>query len=400
MTRKLYYENAKLQSFTAEVVAQIETERGPAVQLDQTAFYPTSGGQQHDTGHLNNVPVLDVGLDEEGEVWHLLAHPLSASAVEGRIEWSRRFDLMQQHTGQHLLSAAFARELQAGTLAVHMGASENTVDLDIAELTWETAFEIEDAINQIITENRDVEARFVDDEELARLSLRREPKVPGPIRVVSIAGFDATPCGGTHTELTGEVGLVKISRIERYKGGVRVTFLCGRRALLDYRRRLQLLQTLGLELSVGQPELLETVTRLQQDLRDTRRAYASTRTALNELEAERLWQNAATTGAIKYLTAHRTDGTFDDIQIMAQRLQRYPDTVALLAVTEPGGVRLICVRSDTLPQIDAATILRAATAALGGRGGGSPSLARGGAPAASPELVQQVLQQEIKVALS
>jgi len=391
MTQKLYYEDVQCATFTARVLARQTTPEGPAVQLDRTACYPTGGGQPHDTGALNGIAILDVWSTDAGDIWHLLAAPLDADTVTGALDWERRFDHMQQHSGQHLLSAAFLRRLEADTIGFHLGQESSTIDLELPQLGWESAFEIEDEVNRIIWENHPVTTRFVTLEELEAAQLRRPPQTEGPIRLVQIAGYDVTPCGGTHVTHTGEIGLLKITSLERYKGGMRVTFRCGRRALLDYRQGQQTLDALARMLTVGQPELPETVARLQEESKESRRALNKAQATLRDLEADQLWHETTPQAGIRYIVGHFAEHDFAGLRGIAGRLQARPRTVLLLAATEEGGVRLVCSRSDDLPDIDAAAILRAAASALGGRGGGTPALAQGGAPHVAPETITRAL---------
>ncbi|MGC9469297.1 MAG: alanyl-tRNA editing protein, partial [Anaerolineae bacterium] len=380
MTVHLYYDDATLREFTARVVEQ-ETRVGedgkphPAVKLDQTAFYPTSGGQPHDTGTLEGLRVVDVQEDESGEIWHLLSDPLhpESELVRGRIDWDRRFDHMQQHSGQHLLSAAFEEVLSAHTVGFHLGRETSTIDLDIPELDWEDVFRVEQAANEIVWENRPVTVKIVDETETSNIPLRKPPVVSGEIRVVQIEGYDASACGGTHGYATGEIGIIKVSDIERYKGGVRVTFLCGERALHDYQRTLHLLQVSSVGLSVAAEELPDAIGRLEEEARAARRELRQVRSDLVELEATRLWSRAFVDDGMHVILAHWTDRPFSDARAIASQLREHAKTLALLAVTEERGVRLVCARSDDLPDIDAQTILSDALEPLGGRGGGTPT---------------------------
>jgi alanyl-tRNA synthetase len=364
------------------------------VRLDRTAFYPTSGGQPHDLGTLDGTAVKDV-WDDEGEVWHLLEGPLEGEEVQGRVDWARRLDHMQQHTGQHLLSAAFVRVLDAPTVGFHLGTESSTIDLELPHLHEEAAHRVEDEVNRVIWENRPVIARFVGDEELASLNLRREPQVEGPIRVVSVEGYDASPCGGTHLTRTGAVGQIKITGLERYKGGTRVTFLCGQRALRDYRRALGLLQETAEALTVGQGEVPEAVARVQEEARETRRALHKAQETLREVEGEELWQRAPVVDGVKRILAYWPGRSPDDLRAVASRLREHPSTLLLLATSGEGGVRIVCARSDDLEGVDAAAMIRDAAGALGGRGGGSPTLAQGGAPPASEEEVLAALNAAV-----
>ncbi len=396
MTQRLYYDDATLRHFTAQVLEERTTEHGPAARLDRTAFYATSGGQPHDTGTLNGIPVLEVWEDEAtGELWHRLARPLEGMTVTGLVDWPRRFDHMQQHTGQHLLSAAFLRLWDAPTVGFHLGREASTIDLPLSQLSWEAAFKVEDEVNQLIWEDRPVTARFVTPEELATLALRKLPNVTGPVRIVTVADYDATACGGTHVARTGEIGLAKITGLERYKGGVRVTFLCGGRALHDYRRTLRTLSELAASFTVAQEELPQALARLQEESQETRRALHKAQAMLLENEADRLWTATPLNHGMRQVVAHWSGRPFAEAQALAARLREQPQTVALLAVTEERGTRLVCARSEDLPAVDAAALLRRALARLGGKGGGTSSLAQGGGPVAPPAAIQAALQEAL-----
>ncbi len=395
MTERLYYHDATLCQFTARVLGRTKTDRGPAIRLDRTAFYPTSGGQPYDTGKLSGIAVLDVWEDDEGGVWHLLERHLEGDEVDGEIDWERRFDHMQQHSGQHLLSAAFIRLLEATTIGFHLGTDESSIDLDIADLTWETAFQVETEVNRVIWENHPVEIHFVDQDHIHEVPLRKPPQVSGTIRVIWVPSYDASACGGTHVDRTGSIGLVKICRVERYKGGVRVSFVCGGRALRDYQRVLRGLQEASADLSVHQRELGEAVKRLQDELKETRRKLKAAQGELVAFEAEHLWRETADMGGVRRVAAYLPDRSFDQARSIASQLSSRPRTLALLAVSEDKGIRLVCNRSDDLPDLDASAILRRAAETLGGRGGGTVRQAQGGAEAGSRAAILLALQSAV-----
>jgi alanyl-tRNA synthetase len=395
MTLRLYYTDPLLREFSARIVAHKQTERGPAVRLDRTAFYPTSGGQPHDTGTLGGVRVLDVWDDDEGQVWHRLERPVEIEAAEGVIDWERRFDHMQQHTGQHLLSAAFVRLREAATVSFHLGADESSIDLDAPQVSWDDAFRVEAEVNRVIWDDRPVEVHFVGEDEIASVPLRKPPKVTGTIRVVWIRDVDASACGGTHVPRTGAIGLVKVTRLERYKGGTRVGFLCGGRALAHYQRVLRGLQTVGADLSVHPDHVPETVTRLAADLKETRRELETAQDALMAFEAERLWQAAPETEGARRVAAYHADWGPDQLAALASHLTARPRTVALVAGTDAKGLRLVCKRSADLPDVDASALLRGALERLGGRGGGTAAQAQGGAPTAPDDVVVMVVREAL-----
>jgi alanyl-tRNA synthetase len=401
-TLRIYYHDATLCRFSARLKARqpvigSDGLAHPAVQLDQTAFYPTSGGQPYDTGLLGGQRVVDVVEDGNGEIWHLLAAALDETVerVQGEVDWDRRFDHMQQHSGQHLLSAAFEELFAAPTVGFHLGSASSTIDLEMDDLSWASASRVEAAVNRVVWDNRPVSVQVIDPAALHDVPLRKPPAVEGKVRVVWVDGYDASACGGTHVRRTGEVGLIKITAIERYKGGVRVHFVCGGRALRDYQRVLDLVQVASLALTVGQDDLPEAIERIVTDAKDVRRQVSQVREALLAYEADAFWQAAQVIGEQRIIVAHWAEHTFDDARTVASRLVTHPKTVVFLAVTAEKGMRLVCACSDDLPTVDARALLRVAAASLGGRGGGSPTLAQGGTPHHDPDDVVAALHQAV-----
>ncbi len=383
MTERLYYDAPYLTRFSAHVVERLEWEGHPAAVLDRTAFYPTGGGQPCDIGRLNNVAVVSVlEREADGAVIHLLAGPLEADDVEGQIDWDRRFDLMQQHTGQHLLSAAFVRQLGANTVGFHLSDCYATIDLDRAPLSAGELDAVEALANEIVFQNRPVVARWVPDEEVPTLPLRKPLAHAGPVRVVEVAGFDCSACGGTHVQATGEIGLIKITRSERRGAETRIEFLCGGRARRDYQTKNTLVMDLAQELSVGYWELADAVHRLADDLKATRHELRRSRDARLEAEAASLWHQATLVAGVRVVQAHLAGRSPDDLKHLAQRLTERPQTVALLAANEPteGKGIFAFARSPDLPNLHMGTLLRQACETIGGRGGGRPEFAQGGGP--------------------
>jgi len=388
---RLYYTDPHLTRFEARVIERLEWEGHPAVVLDRTAFYPTSGGQPSDRGSLNDVPVVGVEVREtDGAVVHLLGGDLPAEQVVGEVDWARRFDHMQQHTGQHILSAACEQLLQADTVSFHLGSETSTIDLNVARLPTEAMEPVEDLVNRVIWEDRAVTARFVGPEELADLHLRRPPQVGGPIRLVEIAGFDLNPCGGTHVARTGEIGLLKVVRLDHRGQETRVEFLCGGRALQDYRQKNRTVLRLSAALTVGHWELEEAVARLQEDLKTTRRELRAVRELALEEEAARLVQTAARSGPVRVVRAVWEGRPPADLRALAQKVSAHPDVVALLASL--GERTHLCIARGEEVDVDAAALLRSACGQLGGKGGGQPHLAQGSAPAADRTRVEEVLE--------
>ena len=381
MAARLYYADAYLREFDARVIEQLTWDGKPAVVLERTAFYPTSGGQPHDTGTLNGVKVVDVvERESDGAVVHVLAGELQGDAVHGEIDRARRFDLMQQHTGQHILSQAFTTVQQADTVSFHLGVEVTTVDLNRAPLSEEQLDKAEALANEVVFSNRPVRARFVGREELATLPLRKLPQVARPIRIVEIADFDWSPCGGTHCRRTGEVGLIKIVRAERRGAETRVHFLCGGRALADYRRKNRLVLDLAARFSVGDWELADAVERLSDEARASRKQVRVLREQLLDYEAAALIAGAEKLGGARVVRQAYTDRTVDEIRHLAQRLTAEPGVIALLGRGSVGGkAQFVFARSADLPH-DMNVLLRTACQTVGGGGGGRPNFAQGGGP--------------------
>ncbi|MCL7453775.1 MAG: DHHA1 domain-containing protein [Anaerolineae bacterium] len=386
MTGRLYYDEPHLTRFSARVVEQLEWDGQPAVVLDRTAFYPTGGGQPHDTGSLDGVQVQEVvERAEDGAVVHILTAPLEAEQVEAEVDWQRRFDLMQQHTGQHILSAASVAHLGANTVGFHLADDYATIDLDQAPLTAAALAEVEALANDVVFEDRPVVARFVPDEEVPSLALRKPLAHEGPVRIVEIPGFDTSACGGTHVGSTGAVGLIKITRSERRGDETRVEFLCGRRALYDYQAKNTLLMDLAREYTVAHWQVGEMVHRLADELKEVRRALRVTRDALLDAQASALWHEAVLMEPARVVRAHLPEGSPEDLKHLAQRLVSRPGTVALLAAGGTGEEKgyFVFARSDDL-RFHMGNLLRQACEVVGGGGGGRPEFAQGGGPAGAP----------------
>ncbi|MCI0396910.1 MAG: alanyl-tRNA editing protein, partial [Chloroflexi bacterium] len=287
MTERLYYNDAYTTRFQAHVVERLTHQGRPAVVLDQTYFYPTSGGQPFDQGHLGGTPVIDVFVrDSDQAVIHVLGGEVWVDEIAAEVAWARRFDHMQQHTGQHILSQAFIQAAGAETVSFHLGDESCTVDLHVNQLAAAQIEQAELLANQIIWENRPVRATMVSQEQAARLPLRKVPPLEGDkLRVVEIKNFDLTACGGTHVSHTGEIGMIKIVKLERRGAELRVEFKCGQRALHDYRLKNSIINRLAAELTTGYLELEPTVTRMRDELKELRRVLKQQQTQLLSLEA-------------------------------------------------------------------------------------------------------------------
>jgi alanyl-tRNA synthetase len=373
-TEHLYYANPYLCRFSGQVIARQLVGGRPAVALDRTAFYPTGGGQPNDTGTLAGVPVIDVVVSE-GLVWHLVGGEIPDGEVVGEIAWARRFDHMQQHTGQHVLSQAFIRTADADTVAFHLGASASTIDLDRSELGPDLIESAEAAANAVIDRALPVTSVSVGDAQLSQIPLRKPPKVTEDVRVVQVEGFDWSACGGTHVANTAEIGQVKIVGTERRGAELRISFLCGRRARVDYARLQFLVQGLAARFNVGQDDLPAAVDRLANEHQAVRKALADLEGQWVESTASALWAGSHACGTWK-IVARLADYSLERAKRVAQALRAYPGAVVVLGA---GGDRpqLVVTRADDV-DLDAGALLREAVAVAGGRGGGRADWAQGG----------------------
>ena len=389
-TRRLYYHDSYQRTFAAHVAAILESGGRPAVVLDATAFYPTSGGQPNDRGRLKGpkgeCDVVDV-IDRGDLVLHVVTLPDNGSlplavgdTVEATIDWPRRFDHMQQHTGQHVLSQCFERCLNAHTVAFHLGAEVTTIDLHTPTLDADAVRRVEDLANSIVAEDRPVLVHFAGPDEIDRFPLRKPPTRDGEIRIVEVEGFDWSACGGTHVARTGSAGPIKVRRWERRGGETRVEFLCGWRAIRDYRAKHDLVRRLAEGFSVAEGELGDAVDRLVEEARDLRVRLRDARAALDEYEAAQLVASAEPVvvdgRTVRLVTRHLVDHPPDDARRFAQRLTAFGDVVALLGVTG-AKAHLIFAQTPGLPA-DMRILLATACPIVGGRGGGTRDLAQGG----------------------
>ncbi len=379
---RLYYDDAYRKAFRSRVVDRREDAQGLWVELEDSAFYPESGGQPPDRGTLAGVAVQDVQADEAGRVWHRVAQAV-AGEVEGVIDWQRRLDHMEQHAGQHIASGAFLEVTGRDTISFHMGQEVST--FDIAGRSAPTADELlraERRANEIIRENRPITLRWAQADELASLGLRKPPQVSPPYRIVEVADFDRSACGGTHPRQTAEVGLVKLYAAEAVHDGFRIRFYAGQRARLDYQRRAAELDRIAATLGVAPGESCATVDLRLAELERLRGLTARQRRVLLDQEADRLAQ----AGEPVFLALPERGP--DDLRDLAARLAARGVPLAVLTGTkeELGAIVLQRPNGDG-PHLGEA--LKALTAALGGRGGGSPVQAQGALPLPAAALLEE-----------
>ncbi len=380
MTERLYYTDPRLEAFAARV--EETRDQGRRLYLDRTAFYPTSGGQPHDTGTLAGVPVLDV-VDEGERIAHVLAEPAAAAGeeVEGRIDWPRRFDHMQQHTGQHLLSAIFSDAFGLETVSVHFGEDASTLDLTVHGLDPAMLLEAEARANAAIWEDRPVTVGFEDADAAMAAGLRKPTEREGRLRVVAIEGLDRSACGGTHVESTGRIGAILLRRTERIRSETRVEFLCGGRAIRRARADFAALTLAARVFSAPIDEVPALVESQQRQLRTLQSDRKSLDQELAAFRARDLYERTppAADGVRRAVHAV-TPGAADELRALALAFTALPKALLVGSVESPPVV-LLATSEDS--GIEAGTALRCVLDELGGRGGGSARIAQGSLPDAA-----------------
>ncbi|HEX6974113.1 MAG TPA: DHHA1 domain-containing protein [Vicinamibacterales bacterium] len=374
MTDRVYYTDPYATEFDASVVRIESLDGKPAAVLDRTAFYPTSGGQPFDTGALGDARVVDV-IDRDDEVVHVLDRPIGEGPVKGRIDWDRRFEHMQQHTGQHVLSAAFDHLLKARTESFHLGSASATIDLS-REVSPKEIERAVDEANRIVWEDRPVAIRFMDADEAAKLPLRKEPARGGRLRLIDVEGFDISACGGTHVARTGGIGNIAVAGWEKFRGGTRVEFVCGVRALRAYRALRDSVAATVRLISVLPGELPAAVERMQADAKDSKRRTKDLQLRLAAFEGHALSATAETLGNDRVVLAALDGWDPNGLKTIASAIVERPDHVAvLLGLPAPAS---IVVMRGSAASTDCSALLRLLTERFGGKGGGRPDLAQGG----------------------
>jgi alanyl-tRNA synthetase len=398
MTHRLYYTDPYLRAFEATVARLDRRDDRLLVTLDRTAFYPTSGGQPFDTGRLGALTVIDTVDEEDGTVTHV-AEQLrtqnlelrTGDVVHGEIDWARRFDHMQQHSGQHVLSAAFDKLFAVRTVSFHLGGVVSTIDL-AREMSPAEIAAAESEANRIVWEDRPVTIRFVDAEEAARLPLRKEPVRDGTLRLIEVEGFDLSACGGTHVARTGGIGTIAVASWERFKGGQRLEFLCGGRALGGYRQLRDAMTASVRLLSVLPAELPAAIERLQADAKEQRRAMDGLQRDLAGYRADELAAGAEEAATFR-LVARVVDAEASVLKALATAIVAKPGFLVALVSSSTPALAVIARSADV--GVSSQKLLASLMAQFGGRGGGRPELAQGGGLAAPADAILAALRAAI-----
>jgi alanyl-tRNA synthetase len=403
MTDRLYYTDPYLRRFDATVRALDKRDGHDdhiVAVLDRTAFYPTSGGQPFDTGTLGGHAVVDVFDQDDGTIAHVLQREASAErpglnvgdAVTGEIDWPRRFDHMQQHTGQHVLSAAFDRVFGVRTVSFHLGTDSSTIDL-AREMMPDEIASAEDAANAIVWEDRPVTVRFSSREEASAMPLRKEPTREGTLRLIDVEGWDLSACGGTHVVRSGAIGIIAVASWERFKGGQRLEFLCGGRALRRFRANRGSLDASVRLLSVLPGDLPAAIERLQSDAKDRKRESAVLQTELSRFRAVELAAAAEPIAGVR-LVARAIDADASGLKALAAAITSASGFVVALISSSTPTLAVIARSADVSPS--AQQILSTLIGKFGGRGGGKPELAQGGGLTGSPADIIEAVRQLVE----
>ena len=390
-TERLYYNDSHLIEFEARVIDKTERVSGwTAVTLDRTAFYPTGGGQPSDTGTLNGLRVVECIDNEDEGVLHVIQGraPDLGTTVQGRVDWSRRLDHMQQHTGQHILSQAFVNLVNAPTRSFRVLDQSCEIDVDLGNPETEIIERVVELANNVIWEDRPITIHNVTPEEAAQLPLRKDPAREGELRLIEVEGFDLTPCGGTHAHRTGEVGMIAVRHWERAKGLTRIEFVAGLRALADYRRANKTARDVAALYSAARDDAAKLTSRVLEENKELHRRVRALEEMASRVEAEGLIRDAIKSVSrhvgiaggssdLKIIAKVFDNRDADALKHLAQALIEHKGVIALLGSKDQGTARLVFARSaDATGDMNA--LMKQACKMLDGRGGGRPDMAQGG----------------------
>ncbi|MFZ0579175.1 MAG: alanine--tRNA ligase-related protein [Psychrobacillus psychrotolerans] len=371
MTNKLYYENPNIQSFHAKVIEQQQDY----VVLSKTAFYPTGGGQPHDLGLLNDVEVTNVEI-VDGEIRHFINNPLPENTLEvkGQIDWKRRFDHMQQHAGQHILSAAFEQLFGFQTVSFHLGKDTVTIDLNAAEVTEAQLMEVELRANQVILENHPIETKWITEEELSNFHLRKATSLKENIRLVIIPDYDYNACGGTHPSSTGQVRAIKILQTEKQKKLVRVEFICGERILTHLHSKHQVLVNLVSTLSTPEDKIINATKNLLAQNSALEKEIKDLSNSLLTYKARELRENSDG----NTITCILENRSMQELQKLAKLvIQDTPQSMCILVSHNDDKLQIVVAKGSNVVQ-SMKDLITHILPFIHGKGGGNENMAQGG----------------------
>lgn len=398
-TEKLFWMDSYLKEFHGNIISIEPYHEDPskyAIVLDRTAFYPEGGGQPWDVGRIGEASVLYV-YEDNGIIYHVVNEPPKQKEdIFCVIDWERRFDFMQQHLGQHILSSVFEKLHDAHTVGFHLGAETVTIDITKASLDLQEAEIIEKTANQIIFDDLQVKILYPTKEEVLKLPLRKPPSVSEGIRIVEVDQYDFSPCGGTHPKSTGVVGMIKIRKWEKNKGNLRIEFLCGHRALRDYQWKNQHINEASNLLSVRDNEVQEAVARIQQENKELNKILKTLKKDLMDYQVKELYSKAEKIGNYLLIVHIFDNEDFKEIKTMASTLVQSPNTIALLATkNDKAQVVFSCSKEVPIPMNQ---LFKEVISLINGKGGGNATSAQGGGDEVhNLEGLLQAAQQKIKM---
>ncbi|HQJ75413.1 MAG TPA: DHHA1 domain-containing protein [Bacteroidota bacterium] len=376
MTKKLYYTDSYKTNFTEKIVNKTKYFDKFAVVLEETYFYPTTGGQEHDIGTINGVDVIDV-VEYNDQILHLTQKEISGDIAECNINWKRRFDFMQQHTGQHILSESIFKIAGYNTISSHLVEESSTIDLNCNNISQKEIAEFEVYANNIIYQNLDVKIHFISDTEVDKYPLRKPPKFTGLLRIIEIDGFDFSACGGTHVKKTGEVGLIKIVKSEKIKGNAtRLEFLCGQRALNDYQWKHFLFADISYTLSSSEKEIPEKVRKLINENKLLNKQIDIYKEQILQIEAEELINDAIIEKDTKIIKKVFHNRDFSDLRIIAQKIISNEGYIVLLGNINSNSNILFARSADV--SINMVQLFNSISGMIDAKGGGKPDFVQAG----------------------
>jgi len=368
MIKRIYFEDPYQVEFESKIIDRVKHNNRVALVLEQTCFYPESGGQPADKGTLNGEALIDV-IEDKGRILHIVDQDILEKKVKGKVDWKTRFDHMQQHAGQHILSQSFWELMQGKTMSFHLGKDVSTLEIDIQKISDLELEKAEEEANKVVFQNREIKTYFVDEDKIGEFPLRKPPKKWGLIRVVEVSDYDFSACGGTHPFRTGEIGLIKILKWGRIRNNLSFEFVCGSRALKDYTLKNRILLQAASRFSVGEEEVPDAVEKLFADLKSRKKQVKNVLLKLSELEARDIRQNAEGR-IIKKVYSGRSR---DDVRHIAINIIRNPGYIVLFGLKEDNIANLIMARSEDV-DFDMRELIPAASQLINGKGGGRPSL--------------------------
>lgn len=394
MTEKIYLENPYLRQIDARIVEKKYMDNKYYIKTNKTIFYPNlAGGQPRDKGTINGVEVIDTyedGLD----IVHVVKDNIHSDRVELSIDWNNRFDYMQQHSGQHLLSSAFYKLFNGETIGFYIGEEYVYIDVNIPMISKEEIEKVEEFANKIIFSNFSIKSYIVEREDMDKLPVRKDPKVNSNIRIVEIDGIDFSPCCGTHVRSTGEIGMIKIRKVESYKGNIRVEFVCGNRALKDYTWKSDSIQRISMLLSSKDKDVYDRVEKLYKDREDLEKENRYLKERLYKYISAELIREAESIKGVNFILHQSMDMDFKELQNLLPYINLIENTVVLFGVKGKSTGQFILSRSPNL-KINMKKVLEEASKTLEIRGGGSPQTVQGGCPIDSLDHVFEALYKGV-----